>query len=152
MPALATLSTTTFAEGVDNKSDRIRVASTSGMVPGIRLYANGELMTVLRIDVDPWVVVTRGVDSTSATPHSSGETIYVGRADQFYSSPPVGRPPSPVLVSPYIDAVAGKVYFAQGDNQPSATAVRWWQEQTTTYTPGSLGGPATRALSPTTST
>lgn len=151
MSATVTLSTTTLSEGVDGSSCRLKVASTAGIVPGLRLYTNGELMTVLRIEVDPWVCVSRGVDRTAATPHSSGETVYIGRADQFYSAPPVGRPDASILVSPYIDAVAGKVYFAQGDVTPSGSAVRWWQEQTATRVQRPLGG-TTTTLDPTSST
>lgn len=151
MSATVTLGSTTLADGVDAMSCRVKVASTAGMVPGTRLYTNGELMTVLRIDVDPWVCVSRGVDRTSSSPHSSGETVYIGRADQFYAAPPVGRPDSSVLVSPYIDTVAGKVYFAQGDVTPSGSAVRWWQEQTATRVARPLGG-TTTTLDPTSST
>jgi hypothetical protein len=158
MPATVTLTSTTLAEGVSNGDTRVRLTSVSGVTPGLRLYvggfgAPGELMRVDRLDVSPWVVVTRGVDGSRASTHSTGETVYIGRADQFYGVPPFGRPNGAVPVSPYIDAVAGKVYFAQGDTQPSATAVRWWQEQTTVRVPGPLGAPSsTTTLDPTSST
>jgi hypothetical protein len=158
MPASVTLSSTTLAQGVSSGDSRVKLTSVSGVVPGLRLYvggfgAPGELMRVDRLDVSPWVVVTRGVDGSKAGPHSTGETVYIGRADQFYSVPPFGRPEGAVPVSPYIDIVAGKVYYAQGDTQPSATAVRWWQEMTTVRVPGVLGAPSSSVtLDPTSST
>lgn len=154
MPATVTLSSTTLAEGCDMGQTRIKVTSTTGMVQGLRIYVGGpggELMKIQRLDVSPWVIVTRGVDGSKASPHSSGETIYIGRGDQFYNVPPVGRPDAAIAVSPYIDVVAGLIYFAQGDNQPSATAVRWWQVQTNTRTTQPLGVQTT-TLDPTSST
>lgn len=149
MPATVTLSSTTLAEGVNAASGRIKVASTAGMLAGTRLYIGGELMAVIRIEVDPWVSVTRGVDGSKASAHASEETIYIGRADQFYSTAPVGRPDAAILVSPYIDVVAGRVYFAQGD--ASATSSRWWQEESVTHGAGPLGV-RTTTFDPTSST
>jgi hypothetical protein len=146
-----TLATTALSVGVNASDTRIKVDSTSGMNRDTRLYFPGELMQVIRLDVSPWVIVRRGVDGTTACPHSTAETIYIGRADQFYQGPPVGRPEGAVLVSPYIDVIGNKVYFAQGDTTPSGTAVRWWQEQTTTRVIGPLGS-TTTTLNPTSST
>lgn len=144
MPATVTLTSTTLAEGCDAATTRVKVASTSGIVPGLRLFVggsgnDGELMKVQRLDVDPWLIVARGVDGSRAQPHVSGDTAYVGRGDQFYCCPPMGRPDAAIPVSPYIDVVCGRIYFAQGDTQPSATANRWWQEQTNTRTLLPLG-------------
>lgn len=149
MPATVTLSSTTLADGINDSATRISVASTSGLIPGLRLYIEGELLTVLRLDVDPWVFVTRGVDGTSSSAHSAGALAYIGRADQFYSGPPVGRPQNAIPVSPYIDVINGKVYFAQGD--ASATQSRWWQLQTSIPGTTSLGV-RTTTLDPTVST
>jgi len=151
MPATVTLATTTLAEGVDDHTNRVKLTATAGVLSGLRLYLDGELATVLRLDVDPWVIVTRGVDGSNAMSHAAGATVYIGRADQFYASPPEGRPPAAVLVSPYIDIVAGKVYFAQGDASPTASAPRWWQQQTAVYSVGALGV-RTTTLDPTSST
>ena len=151
MPATVTLSSTTLAAGVDSAATRVKVTSTTGLVHGVRMYIDGELMKVLRFDPDPWVVVTRGVDGSKASAHSSGVTVYIGRADQFYGQPPVGRPDGAVLVSPYIDVVNGNVYFAQGDVTPTGSAVRWWMVQTNTRTTQPLGV-TTSTLDPTSST
>lgn len=156
MPATVTLASTTLAEGCDGAATRLKVTSTSGMYTGLRLFVggagnDGELVKVMRLDVDPWVIVTRGVDGSRAQPHVSGDTVYVGRADQFYCCPPMGRPDAAVAVSPYIDVRAGLIYFAQGDTTPSTSANRWWQQQTNTRTSQPLGV-LTSTLDPTSST
>jgi hypothetical protein len=137
MAATVTLATTTLTFGVGPSDTRIAVASTSGMVPGIRLWLDRELMTFLRLDVTPWVLVARGADGTASAPHSSTTTITLGRADQFYSVDPVGAPDATVLVQPYINVVNGTVWYPYGDE--TAPAYRWWQQQTTTYGIGPLG-------------
>jgi hypothetical protein len=150
MPATVTLATTTLAEGVDASSGKVKLTSTSGVTPGTGLYIDGELMKAISLDVDSWVHVKRG-ESSAAAPHPIGDTVYIGRMDQFYSGPPNGRPNAAVAVSPYIDVVNGKMYFAQGDTYPSTSANRWWQEVTTTYTSGPLGI-RTTTLDPSSST
>jgi len=138
MPATVTLNTTTLSDGIDERSTRIKLSSTANVLPGLRLYVDRELMAVVRLDVDPWVLVRRGADGTPSIPHGVGTPIFIGRADQFYSSPPNGRPASAIDVSPYIDVVGGKIYFAQGDAVPTGAA-RYWQIQTTTLGVGPLG-------------
>jgi len=149
MPATVTLVTTTLADAVGPSDTRVKLASTSGVLPGMRLYVDGELMAVFLLAVDPWVEVRRGVDGTASAAHPSSVTVYIGRADQFYSQDPTGRPNAAIPVSPYINATSGRIWFAQGD--ANATADRWWQLQTTTHGIGSLGI-RTVALSPDTST
>ena len=139
MPATVTLSTTTLAAPVDSRTGRIKVASTSGLFTGYRLWVDKELMSVVSLDVDPWVNVKRGVDGTSSSAHSSSATLTIGRADQFYTSDPVGIPAAAILVSPYINVLNGKVWFAQGDTLPDGNSNRWWQEQTATRDIGPLG-------------
>lgn len=151
MPATVTLNTATLPDGIDERSARIKVSSTANMTTGVRLYIDKELMTVLRLDVDPWIIVTRGADGTPSIPHAGGSPIFIGRADQFFYGPPVGRPQPAILVSPYIDVTNGNVYFAQGDSVPGSTAPRWWQAQTVSYGIGPLGV-RTTTLDPTSST
>ena len=150
MPATTTLSTTTLLEGVDAANRQVRVASTSGLTAGIRLFIGGELMEVVSLGVDPWVNVRRGVDGTAGTPHDSLETIYIGRADQFYSQDPIGAPPAAIPVSPYINVINGTIWFSQG-NAGDVPSMRWWQKQTVTYGVASLGVLST-TLNPTSST
>lgn len=139
MPATVTLTTTTLAETLDAVSDRVKLASTTGVLPGVRLYVDGELMTVRSLGVSPWVLVLRGQGSTRTQPHASELTVYVGQGNQFYEKDPVGRPPEAVEVSPWINLRNGNVWFAQGDVDPVGRADRWWQIQRTTYDQGPLG-------------
>lgn len=151
MPATVTLRSTTLADGVDDKSTRIKVGSTTGMVRGLRLYVDKELMAVQRLDIDPWVIVTRGVDGTPSLAHAAASPMFVGRADQFYMGPPEGKPQPAIAVSPYIDVVSGFIYFAQGDVIQGTTGNRWWQIQTQSFGVGPLGV-RTVTLDPTSST
>jgi hypothetical protein len=138
MPSTDTLGTTTLAVPVGSGDTRIKLTSTSGIRPGLFLFFDGELVLVNRLDVDPYVIVKRGVEGSSAVPHVPLVTVYIGRGDQFYASDPVGRPPASFPVSPYINVINGSVWLAQGDaNVP--TSNRWWQKQTITHTVGPLG-------------
>jgi hypothetical protein len=137
LPATVTLSTTTLAQSVGSGDRQVKVLSTSGLIPGLRLFVDGELMTVVSLGIDSWVNVLRGVDGSAAQAHSSGNTIFIGRGDQFYSSDPTGEPPAAVPVDPYINVINGAVFYAQGDSLTK----RWWQKRTTTYEIGALGIP-----------
>lgn len=139
MPATVTLSTTTLADGVSASATAVKVASTSGLTPGVRLFADGELMSVVSLGIDPWVNVRRGVDGTPSRPHISGVTMYIGEAHYFFDYDPVGAPASAIAVSPHINIRNGTVWFAQGNPDPAAQAARWWQRQTTTYSTGAFG-------------
>lgn len=151
MPATATLSTTTLAEGTGASAGAIKVASTSGLTPGIRLFIEGELMEVVSLGIDPWVNVFRGRDGTAGTEHDSGATIYIGRADQFYSMDPVGSPSEVIPVSPHINTTNGAIWFAQGSSSPRNQVRRWWQKQSVSMSQGPLGV-RTRTYDPTSST
>lgn len=149
MAATVTLSTTTLSEAVSESTNRFLVASTDGLTAGTRIFLDRELAKVVSLDVGTWVNVARGVDGTAGAAHSSGVTVYIGRADQFYSQDPGGRPAEAIPVSPHINVLAGNVWFAQGDSLPGAS--RWWQKQTVTYSAGALGV-STTTLDPTSST
>ena len=139
MAATVTLGTTILQNNLGATDAQVKVASTSGLNPGTRLWVDRELMSVVSLSVDPWVNVLRGMDGTAAQPHNSSSLVTIGRADQFYSSDPVGRPPDVIPVSPYINILDGSVWYAQGDNLPPGQGERWWQRQTTTYGTTSMG-------------
>lgn len=152
MPATVTLSTTTLSAPVNGFDGVIKVASTAGILPGLRLFVDGEAMTVISLGIDPYVNVRRGSDGTTAKPHASSQTVYIARGDQLYRQDPKGRPLDEIEVSPWINVRTGSVWFAQGDTAPAGGfADRWWQLQTTTYDTGALGV-TTKTLSPTAST
>ena len=139
MPATVTLSSTTLATGTGASDKQIKVSSTSGLTAGIRLFIERELMSVVSLGVGTWVNVLRGVDGTAATAHPIAATAWIGRADQFYQTDPVGRPPMSPPVSPHINVRNGVVWFAQGDAGPDGLSNRWWQQQEVTHEVGPLG-------------
>ena len=147
MPATVTLSSTTLKTAAGASDTSVQVSSVSGLVPGLRLFVDGELMAVTSLGLGTWVNVRRGVDGSAAAAHPAMASVLIGRADQFYSVDPTGRPPDQVTVSPWVNVINGAVWFAQGDPQ----GMRWWQQQTTTYGTGPLGIQST-SLNPTSST
>lgn len=151
MPATTTLSTTTLSVHVDRSGDLVKLASTSGVYPGYRLFLDGESMEVVSLEVDPWVRVRRGVDGTNGVPHVAPSTVYIAQPHQLYQKDPTGRPPAVIEVSPWINVINGKIWFSQGDALPESTSNRWWQEQTATYSQGPLGV-RTTTLDPASST
>lgn len=139
MPATETLNTLTVLSNLSAGDGSVLVSDTSNLFPGVRVFYDGELMSVVRVGISSNVDVLRGVDGSRAVPHVSGGTAYVGRADQFYSMNPHGRPNDSPLVSPYINVVNGTVWLAQGDTLPPGLGQRWWQQVTTTYGSGAMG-------------
>lgn len=142
MPATVTLSTTTLTYQVNASETEVQLASVSGVTPGLRLFIDKELMAVDRVvDDTTKVKVRRGVDGSPAAPHISSSVVTIGRADQFYTADPVGAPASATQVSPYINVLNGKIFYAQGDvaSYPGQEVNRWWQEVTTTYGIGPVG-------------
>ena len=137
MAATYTLSTTVFTVPVEKSDTQVKVASTSGLTPGMRLFADRELMQVVSLGVSSLVNVRRGVDGTQAERHGTDVTVYVGTGDQFYSRDPEGQPRPDLLVSPWINVRTGDVWFAQGDG--AVGGQRWWQKQVIDHTVGDLG-------------
>lgn len=148
-----TLSTTTLSASVGPLDQAVNLASTSGVLPGYRLYIDRELMRVLSIGVGTWVNVQRGVDGTATTSHASSATVTIGQADQFYSQDPTGPPPSEVPVTPWINVINGTQWTAQGDETGANLQARWWAKTETVHGVGALGvRTATSAASDTTNT
>lgn len=141
MPAAtATLATTTLVFAVDAGARHWQLASTTGIVQGTRLWLDRELAAVEQLTgINNIVLVRRGVDQTIATPHQSSATVTLGRADQFYSTDPVGLPPIPILVYPYINVTTGVSWVAQGDETGPGAAARIWAPITSTETQGAMG-------------
>lgn len=145
MPATVTLASTTLAYPLNGSGDTlVSLASGSGITPGLRLFVDRELMTV--VSAAPasatgaaTFLVLRGRDGTMAQQHDGGATVYIGRGDQFYDQDPEGAPTEAIPVSPWINVRNGRVWFAQGDVAPTGVASRWWQQQTATYSSGPLG-------------
>lgn len=152
MAATVTLASTTLVNQVDPSATEVRLASAAGVLPGMNLWMGGELMQVQPQPAgsNP-VKVSRGVGGTAALSQASGNTVYIGQPEQFYSSDPKGAPALSIAVSPWINALNGKVWFAQGDDTEGQQNARWWQEVTTVYGFTSLGV-RTQDSAPTSST
>jgi len=139
MAALATLATTTLSAGVDPNDNAVQLASTSGVLPGMRLYVDQELMGVLSLGLGTSVNVLRGVDGTATTRHASSRTVTMGQASQFYDRDPIGPPPAQVLVSPWINVLTGAQWTAEGDETGSDASGRWWAKTEHTHGVGAFG-------------
>jgi hypothetical protein len=137
--ATVTLATTTLLANIAASDGQVQLGSTSGVLPGVRLFIDGELMTVLSLGLGTSVNVQRGHGGTATAAHGSNQTVYIGRADQFYMNDPVGVPPTPELVSPWINTLANRIWLARGDEVGLGAGARWWQQVTTTYDVGALG-------------
>lgn len=139
MAATVTLSTTSLALECSARDIAIQLASTTGIVPGLFLYLQGELMRVRSLGLSGAVNVERGQDGTTGSPHSAAAAVYVGRGDQFYEQDPIGRPFLAVAVTPYINVRNGTLWIPQGDEVGPSRMARYWQNVTTTYGIGALG-------------
>ena len=139
MAATVTLASTTLAQTISASDGEVKLSSTAGVVPGLRLYTDGEVMTVVSLGIDPWVKVQRGTDATAAVAHHGGSTVYIARGDQLYDRDPVGRPGETVLVKPHINVNSGRIWWPEGGEGMPGAELRWWQQQTTTFAAGPLG-------------
>lgn len=139
MAALVTLSTTTLSADVDPNDQVVTLGSTSGVLPGMRLYVDQELMGVVTLGVGTSVTVARGLDGTATTRHASSRTVTIGQASQFYGSDPIGPPPAALLVSPWINVRSGAQWTAQGDESGPDAAARWWARTEHTHAVGAFG-------------
>lgn len=136
---MVTLASTTLARRCDHKTTLVKFSSTSGLTPGTCVWVDRELMSVVSLDVDPWVNVKRGIGGSAASAHSPFATVLIGTPDQFFNSDPVGMPDRVTLVSPYVNVLTGDSWIAVGDDEPTGLDSRWWQKQVTTYGTTSLG-------------
>lgn len=154
MAATVTLSTTTLATTVEPGDSLLTLGSLSSvplnlLVP-TRLYVDRELMAVEQITgIGNQVVVRRGTGGTAASRHATNTTVYIGRADQFYTSDPIGLPPVSVQVSPWINVVTGVAWVAQGDEAGPGNAGRIWAPITVTEAAGALGVTVITTTTPT---
>lgn len=138
MSALATLTTTTLATDVSSSDSLVKLTSTSGVVPGVCLYCEQELMTVDRLDGNGFAIVHRGDEGTAARAHTSLAPITIGRAHQFYQTNPFGAAPAVQLVTPWINVLTGEQWTAQGD-ETGLSPNLWWARTEYTHTVGALG-------------
>jgi hypothetical protein len=147
--AIFTLTTTTFTAPVAASDTQVIVASTSGIVPGVFLFANRELFKVVRATgIGNAFVVLRGQEGTHTRDHGTGETIYLAQGYQLFVTDPQGLPPTVTFANPHINVVSGTVWVVQGDDLGPGTGARSWQPVTTTQTAGALGVRVTTVTTP----
>lgn len=141
--ATVTLSATTLKTTCAAGDTAVQLASTTGLtvnnVTTLRLWIDRELLTVISLGLGTWVNVLRGSDGSIASAHGSSAVVYIGRADQFYAADPIGLPPSPVLVSPWINVLTGTMWLAEGDELGPSAGARFWQAVTNVPGTGALG-------------
>lgn len=140
--ALATVSlaSTTFTTTAEPGDTLVNLASTSGITPDVRLYVDREMLAVVRLTgIGTQAIVRRGLDGTAGSRHATNATIYIGRADQFFTSDPGGLPPSETPVYPYINVVTGDIWVPQGDETGADLNGRVWSKITTSLESGALG-------------
>lgn len=147
--ATVSLSTATLQGTVTAAERHWTLDSLAGVTVGTRLYVGQELAAVEQITpVSGVVVVRRGVDGTVASAHPAGVTLYLGRGDQFYQSDPMGTPPNPILVYPWINAVSGVFWGVTGDDSGAGALARVWTPFTTVRDFGPLGVRTTTITAP----
>lgn len=140
MQSTFTLATTTFATPVRAGDNFINLASTTGIIPGIFLFANREVMKVeFLTGIGNNAKVLRGLEGTETRAHSMADTIYIAPGYQLFETDPTGLPPAATFVNPHINVKNGIVWVVQGDDVGGGTANRTWQQVTSTQTIGSLG-------------
>lgn len=149
MQATFTLATTTFASPIAVSDTQVNLTSTSGIVPGVFLFANRELFKVERLTgIGNLVVVLRGREGTPTGPHGTGETVYIAAGYQLFDQDPTGLPVGAAFSNPYINIKNGVVWVTQGDDIGPGALARSWQPVTTTQTIGSYGVRVTTVTTP----
>lgn len=150
MQATYTLTTTTFTAPVGASDTQVNLGSTSGITPGVFLFANRELLKVVRLTgIGNMAVVLRGQEGTSSVAHGTGETVYLAQGYQLFAVDPVGLPVGATLANPYINVANGIVWAIQGDDIGAGIGARSWQPVTTTQTAGDFGVRVTTTTTPT---
>ena len=149
MAATTTLSSTTLMAPAEVGDTAVCVASTTGITPGLQLFVDQELMSVVSVGLaslgGTLVNVLRGRGATGTQRHSNGATVWLAQGYQTYSQDPIGAPGEIVEVTPYINTQNGTMWIPQGDDAPSLSgnntspSVRWWQQVTPTHGITSLG-------------
>ncbi len=114
-----TLRTTTLGAAVTTTDGKVfQFASVTGVTAdtikdGLACFVDQEYCPIVSVS-GLKVTVDRGQGGSAGATHASGATVYIGQPDQFYAYDPVGVPPSPPLVTPWINTVNGTVWTVNG--------------------------------------
>ncbi len=142
MLATFTLATTNFASAVSESDTIVNLASTSGIVPGVFLFANREAMKVVGLTgIGNYASVLRGKAATVTRAHSTNETVWIAQGYQLFETDPQGTLSAGAvpLANPHINVMNGTVWVTQGDDDGADVGARTWQQVTTTQSFGALG-------------
>jgi hypothetical protein len=135
-----TLATTTFASPVLKEDTQVNLTSTSGIAPGVFLYATREAMLVVALTgIGNMATVLRGREGTETRAHSTTETVYLAQGYQLFDQDPQGVPAAATFANPHINVRTGTLWVVQGDDVGPGTAARTWAPITSTQTIGALG-------------
>lgn len=140
MQATYTLATTTFLTNVGATDTQVNLASTSGIVPGVGLFVDRELMKVERLTgIGNMATVLRGQEGTATRAHGTLATIFLAQGWQLYASDPQGLPGPNAIANPHINVANGTIWVIQGDDVGPMTGARSWQQVTSLESFGAFG-------------
>ncbi len=115
-----TLRTTTLNGAVTTPDGKVFVfASVTGVTAdtikdGLACFVDQEYCPIVSVSGFR-VTVERGQGGSAGATHPTGVTVYIGSPDQFYAYDPTGVPPSPPLVTPWINTVNGTIWVVSGN-------------------------------------
>ncbi len=107
--AVASINVTTF------KLTSVTGVTANTIATGLACFVDKEYCPITSVD-GSYITVDRGQGGSAASTHATAITIYIGHPNQFYAYDPTGVPPSPPLVTPWINTVNGNVWTASGSS------------------------------------
>lgn len=141
--ATVSLNTTSFAVTVEPSDQIITFADTTNLsstnATQLCVYVDNELIRLVRPTTGSQWAVRRGIGGTAASRHATNVVVWIGRADQFYDTDPIGLPLNEIAVYPYINVLNGSIWVPEGDETASGLQARIWSKVTRSIDPGALG-------------
>ncbi len=117
-----TLSTTALSGAVtSNYQTTFGLSSLTGITDatvanGLGLFVDQEFCIITKVyTADSAVLVRRGEGGSASATHAAAATVYFGLIGDFYQTDPVGIPPSPPMVTPWINTVTGVIWTVSGN-------------------------------------
>lgn len=107
---MAQLSTLSLGASLTADTLLVKPSALTGVAIGYGLWVDRELLTVIGAAVGAYVPVIRGQGGSTAAVHNYGATVYMGTLDKFYTTNPTGVPPTPPLVTPWINTATGQMW------------------------------------------
>ncbi len=150
MIATFTLPSTTFAASVAEGDTQVNLTSTTGVFPGIFLFANREALKVTGFMPNGNAAVLRGQNGTATRAHATNETVWVAPGYQLFDIDPQGTlgPKTVPLCNPHINVQSGAVWVTVGDDDGPMVGARVWQQVTTTTSQSDPDGRQTTTFTP----